>query len=259
MFCYQGPARSLPPRQGIPIFTGFVETIERGLAPGEIWTDDPNHPAAAHARHGYGMGLIWGPGVEAAQAALADHFALPRAKDEWLQIDPAWDHLPWEALFGTGRTERHVRMNFRFDEELFRSRWSGFLPPPGWHCCALGEEAFALPDITISPDCFWKSFAIFQAQGGGIVARREDGEIGALAFSGTAGAGWLEIGIETRVAHRGQGLARAVAVAMIQRSLEQGLMPVWACRKGNEGSFRLAQSLGFVPVREIPYYRLKAD
>jgi hypothetical protein len=34
------------------------------------------------------------------------------------------------------------------------------------------------------------------------------------------------------------------------------LEPVWACRLENDGSYKLAQKLGFEPVLEIPYYRL---
>jgi RimJ/RimL family protein N-acetyltransferase len=85
-----------------------------------------------------------------------------------------------------------------------------------------------------------------------------DGAIGALAFSATRFDDWLEIGIETRAAYRGQGLARAVAVAMIENCLAQGLTPVWACRKENTGSLHLAQSLGFVITTELPFYRLAA-
>jgi len=81
-------------------------------------------------------------------------------------------------------------------------------------------------------------------------------EIGAIAFSATRFDDWLEIGIETRAPYRGLGLARAVAVAMIEKCLAAGLTPVWACRKENTGSFVLAQSLGFVVVKELPFYRL---
>ena len=85
----------------------------------------------------------------------------------------------------------------------------------------------------------------------------DDTFFGAIAFSATRFDDWLEIGIETRARYRGQGLARAVAVAMIRNCLAGGLTPVWACRKENTGSLKLAQSLGFVITKELPFYRLQ--
>lgn len=237
----------------VPIFTGFARAVAEGLADGQIWSF--GSAQAFHALHGYGMSLIWGPGVAEAFAEISAHAreGAYRQKDEWLQIDPAWLHLDWErALAG----ERHERVNFRFDRDLFRARHNKACPPPGWSIEAMDEAAFRLSDVHVAPQAFWKSYAAFQAHGGGVCARRGDGEIGAVAFSATRFDDWLEIGIETRAAYRGQGLARAVAVAMIDKCLSAGLLPVWACRKQNAGSYCLAQSLGFVPVREVPFYRL---
>ncbi len=63
----------------------------------------------------------------------------------------------------------------------------------------------------------------------------------------------LEIGIETRPEHRGQGLGAAVAAAMIDDLLARGRTPIWSCRRGNAASYRLAVRLGFVPTVELPY------
>jgi hypothetical protein len=38
--------------------------------------------------------------------------------------------------------------------------------------------------------------------------------------------------------------------------IDRGLTPVWSCRTENKESFRLAESLGFVPVLQLPYYEL---
>jgi hypothetical protein len=35
-----------------------------------------------------------------------------------------------------------------------------------------------------------------------------------------------------------------------------GLTPVWSCREDNAGSMRLAQSLGFVATRWLPYFEV---
>lgn len=245
---------SCPPLKDVAIFTGFARAVVDGLSPGRIWTDGD----AAHALHDYGMSLVWGEGVGRAFPALVDHLreGAYRARDEWLQIDPRWTHLDWDMALGES-VQRFTRVNFRFDEETFRERHTAPILPSGWTLKPMGEAEFDLPTVSVSPRPFWKCVADFRDHGGGICAMR-DGEVGAIAFSATRFDDWLEIGIETLAPFRGQGLARAVAVAMIEKCLAHDLTPVWACRKENTGSLLLAQSLGFKITKELPYYWLPA-
>jgi RimJ/RimL family protein N-acetyltransferase len=241
---------SCPPLAEVPIFTGTVRAVVERLAAGRIWLDG----RTAHALHNYGMSFIWGEDVGRAFPALIAHLkdGAYRVKDEWLQVDPRWAHLDWDGQLDA---QRLTRVNFRFDREAFDARHAEPVLPPGWSIAPLRQSAFDLPDVAVSPRPFWQSFAAFCDHGGGVCAVR-DGEVGAMAFAATRFDDWLEIGIETRAAYRGQGLARAVAVAMIRNCLANGLTPVWACRKENTGSLRLSQSLGFAITKEIPFYRL---
>jgi len=241
-----------PPLDVVPIFTGFARNVLEDVAPGRAWAWD----GAAHVLHGYGMSLLWGPGVQASFEAIADHLRTGAYRDmpEWLQIDPRAGHLDWERALGR-EVERFTRVNFAFDEAAFRARHAAPKLPQGWSIRALGEAEFDIPAVSVSPKPFWKSFTDFQAHGGGVCALKND-EPGAIAFSATRADDWLEIGIETLAPFRGRGLARAVAVAMIRKCLDQGLTPVWACRKENTGSFLLAQNLGFRVTAEIPFYKL---
>ncbi len=247
-------ASACPPLNEVAIFTGFARAVVEGVAPGRLWTDGD----AAHALHDYGMSLVWGEGIGRAFPALADHLreGAYRTRDEWLQIDPRWTHLEWDRALGVGDSgQRFTRGNFQFDEATFRPRHAGPVLPPGWTLKPIGEREFDLPTVSVSPRPFWRNLADFRDHGGGICAAR-DGEVGAIVFSATRFDDWLEIGIETLEPFRGQGLARAVAVAMIEKCLANGLTPVWACRKENTGSFLLAQKLGFKITKELPYYRL---
>ncbi len=245
-----------PPLAPVPIFTGFARAVLEGHVAGRVWVDRVESPRVAHVLHRYGMSLVWGPQVEAVFPALAAHLQVGayRAKDEWLQVDPRWSRLDWDGV----AAQRFTRVNFRFDEALFRARHQGPVLPQGWQIRPLEEDGFALPDVSVTPCAFWKSFAALVDHGGGACAMKED-EIGAMAFASTRFDDWLEIGIETRAAYRGQGLARAVAVAMVEKCLANRLTPVWACRKENIGSLHLAQSLGFVIAKELPFHRLAAS
>ncbi|GAA0540003.1 RimJ/RimL family protein N-acetyltransferase [Rhizomicrobium palustre] len=252
------PPCSAPALSAVPIFTGFIPMVSKGLVPGRAWLDRAAEPRAAHVLHSYGMSLLWGDGLEAAFEVVTAHLrdGHYRQRDEWLQIDPRFDHLPWDDALPD--TERFTRVNFRFDEAVFAARHRASAVPNGWRIVPLPQHGYALEGVTVSPHFFWNDYASFTAHGGGMLAVSENGEPGAMAFTATRGEGWLEIGIETLSAYRGQGLARAVAVAMIEKCLSQGLEPVWACRKENAGSFHLAQSLGFAVTRQFPFYRLAA-
>jgi len=66
----------------------------------------------------------------------------------------------------------------------------------------------------------------------------------------------LELGIETVESFRGKGLAQHVCSALIDYCVKNNYEPIWACRKENIGSYKLAQKLDFEPTKEILYYRL---
>lgn len=116
-------------------------------------------------------------------------------------------------------------------------------------------EMFDALDGSVVPKQFWRDADQFMRMAGGFTAIVE-GELAATAFCSYRHGMQLEIGIETAPRHRGNGLAQLVASALIDHCLCRGLEPVWACRLENVGSYRLATKLGFIPVRQLPYYRL---
>ena len=81
-------------------------------------------------------------------------------------------------------------------------------------------------------------------------------ELACTAFASFILGNFLELGMETRPKFRGKGLARYTCSKLIDYCLANNYEPVWACRLENIGSYRLAQSLGFDDVLQVPYYRL---
>ena len=209
------------------------------------------------------------PGAcDRATRAAPAWWAIPPRVDEWLQIDPRALHLDWDrwldAVPGNPdqppagpRVQRYTRVNFRFDAATFMQRHEMASPPGTWQLGTMTAAEFDLSGLSVTPRAFWRDAAQFLAHGGGLCAQRE-GTVGAIAFSSFRFDRTLEIGIETRPEHRGQGLALAVAIALIRRILAAGLEPIWSCRQENTASLVLAQRLGFVVTRQLPYYRLHA-
>ena len=257
-----------PPLGDVALNHGFARAVLEGLAPGRLWVDDLSSPHVAHVVHHYGMSLVWGD--RTASDSLIEHLRAGdyRSEDEWLQIDPHWTSVNWDERLGAApydpdapavgpQVQRFNRVNFRFDKGLFLARPAAPPLPEGWSLRLASERDLALTGMGVAPSAFWRDAGQFIAKGGGVCAVK-DGAVGAIAFVSFRFDNELEIGIETRMPYRGLGLARAVAVAIIQRCLADELEPIWACRRENAASFSLALQLGFIETKNLPYYRLPA-
>lgn len=154
--------------------------------------------------------------------------------------------------------ETNVRVNFRLDVAKYKSTIAAHPVSPSEAIVPTTQElALAMPGA-VTPRFFWR----FAEDGSLCIdagfTRVVEGKPASTAFASCRTERELEIGIETADGYRGHGYAFDVSAALIAYCLEQGLEPVWACRLENEGSFRLAQRLGFEPVFTLPYYRLPA-
>lgn len=247
--------RVLADVRAIPINTLFVQSILRRHVDGRIYADDARDPHALYAVHPYGMALLWGREGRGRWAAwLHDHLLASHAPTEWLQVYPdRWVAEVERAL--DDRAARCTRVNFAFDREAYlreRAHVAGAIEES---IVPTTEEMFAQIEGSVVPKRFWRDGAQFIREGGGFSAI-VDGEPASTAFCSYRHGAQLEIGIETADRHRGKGHALRVTCALIDDCLRRGLEPVWACRRENEASFRLAIRLGFVPTKHLPYYRL---
>lgn len=241
----------------------FARAVVEAHVDGTVWASESAGAEAVHIVHPYGMSLVWGEGVGGAFDEIVRRLRAGsyRDRDEWLQIDPRWHHLPWGERLGVSdaassavRVER--RVGFAFDRDAFERDRALFAAPPGWTARpAVAGDYFRSGSVV--PAEFWRSAAQFLGNGGGWVLERGS-DVGALAFSSFRFDDLVEIGIETAPDARGRGLATAAAAHMIGDALERGLTPVWSCREGNAGSLRLALKLGFVPRSYGPYFGLPA-
>lgn len=267
---------ALPLLDQVKINTLFARSVLEQNIDGKVFTDCADSPRAFYVVHSYGMSLLFGErGDEAFEDSLFDYLtnkAETRQTAEWLQADPARD---WTGLIDSIRTSHNgtlvtgvdlpesnnpraiqlnTRVNFRFDRQAYLTAKEQFFKQDELIVQTTKEQFGALTEGVV-PRFFWRDAAHFEAEGIGYTLLR-DGEIAATAFSACCAQNQLEIGIETAHKYRGKGYAFSVSSALIDYCLERGLEPVWACRLENEGSYNLAQKLGFVPVLNLPYYRL---
>ncbi|WP_236331362.1 GNAT family N-acetyltransferase [Paenibacillus auburnensis] len=260
----------------VKINTLFARSVLEQNIGGKVFADCADSPRAFYVVHSYGMSLLFGHrGDEVFERSLFDYLtnkAETRRTAEWLQADPAGD---WTSLIDSIRTmhngmldngaeisetnnpraiQLNTRVNFRFDRQAYLTAREQYFKQDELIVQTTKEQFDALAEGVV-PRFFWRDAAHFESEGIGYTLLR-DGEIAATAFSACCAQNQLEIGIETAHKYRGKGYALSVSSALIDYCLERGLEPVWACRLENEGSYNLAQKLGFVPVLNLPYYRL---
>ena len=253
--------------------TYFAEAVLDGKASGIVFVDDLNFPQVGYIVHSYGMSLLFGnhENINFNQWLKQRWLSSDFKQDEYLQIYP----LTWEDELSSLLSEvlvncddisneiipakvvKHVRVNFKFNS----ARYESFIKDINWSTYDLREfkfSQFKLFKGSVIPGAFWlnedtftkyaKAFAIYCEQ-----------RLAAVSFASCRDDSVLELGIETNEKFRGKGLAKIVCAKLINYSLEQNLKPVWACRKGNTGSYNLALSLGFEVARELAYYQIKSS
>ncbi|ULO09485.1 GNAT family N-acetyltransferase [Paenibacillus sp. 19GGS1-52] len=252
------------PLSQVNINTMFAEAVLQQVVPGSVYADSEQHPRTFYVIHPYGMSLLFGDDEnEEFNDSLFDYITNKqqiRHTQEWLQADPAgkWSAII-DSLLSTHpdapRTiHRNTRVNFSFNRETFQQAKKQ-APLLDQRIVQIDQELFLAQGAGVSPRYFWRDEDQFLTEGGGYCLL-SNGEIASTAFAAFRNESQLEIGIETAEAHRGKGYAMLVCAALIDYCLEHQLEPVWSCRLENEGSYKLAQRLGFEPSLTLPYYQL---
>ena len=237
---------------------------------GEIYVDDLKEPSTIYVKHSYGMALIYGRTDNETFNQNLVNYLLNKEKKrnagEWLQVfPPEWNAKLQELLAGhlagptANPTEikqkiiRSTRVNFRFNKSKYTSVVQTI--PPELKLARTTAEQFSQITGTVVPRYFWRNKHEFGHQAVGFSLMDGDRPV-STAFASFIIGDQLELGIETLAEFQGQGLAQISCSALIDYCLNNNYEPVWACRLENTGSYKLAQKLGFEPIRTIPYYQL---
>ena len=260
------------PLRKVPINTLFVQMVAEGQVDGAIYVDDARDPRVFYMVHKYGMSLLFGDTENEAFncqfTAYLTNAAKIRARHEWMQVYPeAWTGRLPEMLGDSlvkkdekvgqddpGKVVEFTRVNFAFDAKKFREA-VGRRMRPEYEIVRTTPAMYEAIEGRVIPRDFWKDGEQFIQAGGGYTLIC-DGEAASTAFTSYRFGDRLEMGIETMEKHRGKGFAFWVCAALIEYCIENNLTPDWSCRLENTGSYILAQRLGFVPTRYLPYYRL---
>lgn len=258
--------------QGLPLFAGmaawnvYVTAVLHHTSPGRIYVDNLEAPRSGFLvsmDRGYLVGdahngdfndalrdeleatLLAGDRVNPADPELVLSLESPEWEPALADILGDWR---WPPIWGSNR-------HYRFAEG--KLDWRKALPA-GYtiarlDAALLASEGNRLPqNIADSIRIGWGDAATFLQHGFGFVAQH-GAEIACWCLADVTMDDACEIGIETAVAHRHQGLATAVTAATVDYCQQAGFRHIgWHCEASNKGSIKTAEKVGF--VLERPYH-----
>jgi hypothetical protein len=250
----------------------FARAVVEKKVSGKIFVDNTDNPKTFYIIHLYGMTLLLGMSSNANFNEWFRKYALNidsgRNKHEWMQAFPVSWNTVLIDLFGNqlirpeknidnkgkGVIELNTRVNFKFSKEKYLQLQRS---PISEHIKIVKTNAglFHKMKGSVIPSSFWDNENDF-FKNGYAYSLLYNNQLASTAFSSFRFDNLFEIGIETEPEFRGKGFADIVCSALIDYCLDNNYEPIWACRKENEGSYKLALKLGFEVCEEIPYYRL---
>lgn len=145
------------------------------------------------------------------------------------------------------------RYLFEYAEDKAKNE---FRLPTGYELKEIDDELLKNISGAVVPSLFWKDVNDFLKKGKGYCISFDD-IVATWAFSAAVSTKEIDIGIETNLKYKQQGLGMIVAKKMVQYVLDQSKQPVWACHYMNTASERMAEKLGFIKVSECSVIKKK--
>lgn len=259
----------------VPFNTYFARSVVKNKVKGEVFVDNEQTPSVCLIVHKYGMSLLCGSDKnDSFNDKVADFLkndSTNNSMAKWMLVHPEnWerklsdllgkdllkvpdirenDHQKYKESNKVLQTER---VNFKFHKNLFINNTK---VPEGFALKRIDLEIYEKISGSVVPQNFWNSEEDFLESGIGFSLLSDD-QVVSTCFSSFIVDDKLELGIETTERFRGKGYSVYPAIALIEYCLSLGYEPIWACRKENIGSFKLARKLGFLPFSNHPYYVL---
>jgi GNAT acetyltransferase-like protein len=220
--------------------------VVRGLLPGKILTDDPKRPTWAVVQESaFGTLYLGGALDKSLLARLVEDF---RKTGEVLY--GFWDgNDPYQDLFP--ETEYDGRV-LEFAHR--RGDLTGYSVPEGCIIRPFDRALFERSEDYAANIAFYGGLEKALEKYRGYCLMRGD-EILSEASASVPIDGVIEIGTNTREAHRHRGYATIVCAHLIRECEQQGYKTYWNCAKQNVASGTLARKLGYYREKE---YRLFA-
>ncbi|MGM0836331.1 MAG: GNAT family N-acetyltransferase [Bacillota bacterium] len=241
-----------------PIIGGVLSSLQIGMA----YVDNHDNPKVlvVYAVHEmiYLIGEIGDHDFEKwFQAELLPIARAYSEEDINIETYPRKDEAEMKNIFQRIPIKQGTRVAFNFSKEEYVSSNKKVNLPKEYKVAFIDRDIL-LKDhddlLTAEILKFWHSTDQFLESGLGVAAYYKDKVIGAC-LSVYQHNGIKEIGINTYdTAHRGKGIASAMADLFIEECLKRGDTPNWTTELFRKNSIAIARKLGFVNERNYHSY-----
>lgn len=226
-------------------------SIMEGLQQGEVYVDNKDNPSVALIWHYCGFAHIVG---KCDMDSIRDIQEMMHNPSRWysnrMVLHIGTDSKLQEMILSDPAINKRERYIFNYV--------NANISMPEFADCNLREitvENYDLLYGQIIPAFSWESKDRFLSNGYGYCLMK-DKQLLACAFSAGISKDYVDIGVETAEEFRGKGYGKIAALAMVKETLRRKKKPMWACDTLNEGSMRLACSVGFEVCGTHPWYKL---
>lgn len=234
--------------------TVYPMSVAEEVQEGDIYADSTDRPTYALFWHVSGFAYLTGkPEKEELEAIYALMKNADGKNPRRFVLE-----LKDEETASFFRQKADVEMHKRYRFRLKKTEAEGSLDssiPAGYELKEVDGKLLKQISGRIVPSLFWSSEEEFLEKGKGYCLVK-DGEVAAVAFSAAVSSKQVDIGIETKEAHRRKGLAAVAAQQMVSYVRSIGKEPVWDCDQTNTGSKATAEKVGFEVMAEHAYYKV---
>ncbi len=224
---------------------GVIEAVLQGPFPARVFVDDVEKPNMAVV---YPVGFFYFVAGRQFRADFLKAFGRMLFEDWQVNIvelfffPEDWSEHA-NLILGDRPRLRFERRDYALNHELFQERKAELLGklPEGMELLPIDHELLSQYNVNTG---MWLTREDYLQQGFGYCLVVEHG-IATQCVVGLRTATEVELDVRTDEQYRKQGLATLVSAATIDHALRSGLEPTWSCFSFNQGSWKIAEKLGF--------------
>lgn len=234
--------------------TVYPMSVAEEVQDGDIYADSIDSPTYALFWHVSGFAYLTGKPEKEELEAIYALMKNADGKNPRRFVLELKDEETASFFRQKADVEMHERYRFRLKDVYAECSLDSSIPA-GYEMKEVDEKRLEQISGRIVPSLFWSSAEEFLEKGKGYCLVK-NGEVAAVAFSAAVSSRQVDIGIETKQAHRRKGLAAVAAQKMVSYVRSIGKEPVWDCDQTNTGSKATAEKVGFEVMAEHAYYKV---
>ena len=217
----------------IPVFQSVLD----GNYKGTIFVDNENSPTWAALTTADCYTFVAGnlPAEKILDDTLFNRVLENQEEKQLIVFSPSTDwHRLLESVF-------LPRGGFIVPRKIFSFSLEEYKKAGGWRDKIPSNAEVVITKECFEPACINKEW----------VARLMFDDVCASTAVSVSGGGYAELGIETSPDFQGKGYATVTALALIEKLLQESVIPCWSTWPEREASQKVAQKIGFLPMLDI--------